>query len=56
MRTHEHTGAVEKLLDQILDLPDWAQVEIVRALTDSRADDGDLDRDGDHRAPVLDQS
>ena len=57
MRTHEHTGAVEKLLDQILDLPDWAQVEIVRALTDSRSDDGDLDRgDEDHRASVLGQS
>jgi hypothetical protein len=57
MRTHQHTGAVEKLLDQILDLPDWAQVEILRALTNSRAADGDLDRgDEDHRASVLGQS
>jgi hypothetical protein len=37
-------GIVEKLLDQILALPDWAQVEIVRALIEDRAGDYDLHR------------
>jgi len=51
-------GTVEKLLDQILALPDRAQVEIVRVLTEGRADDYDLYRldDDQPAAPALGRS
>jgi|HubBroStandDraft_6_1064221.scaffolds.fasta_scaffold153820_3 hypothetical protein len=50
--------AVEKLLDQVLALPEWAQVEIVRALIEGRADDYDLHRLDDDlpAAPALSRS